>query len=111
MHQRDSSSRSSPNTKSNQNSNHARTTENWPSSERTLFVELNTKSVPPFKDYSQNLNAHQYLQQLEIHEAGLQPRHNQITQQNSSSTDEGCDVDDRGGRCFSILGVKMIQKI
>lgn len=53
------------------------------------------KTTPPFKDYLNNLHTYQYLQQLE-HSDALQSRHNQITQQYSSSTDEGCDTDHGG---------------
>lgn len=50
--------------------------------------------APPFKDYLNNLHTYQYLQQLEAE--AMQPRHTQITQQYSSSTDEGCDTDHGG---------------
>lgn len=66
------------------------------------------KATPPFKDFFNNLHTYQYLQQLEqaadsnaIANASnaMQPRHYQITQQYSSSTDEGCDTDhDHGGK-------------
>lgn len=56
------------------------------------------KTTPPFKDFFNNLHTYQYLQQLEQAAAdSMQPRHTQITQQYSSSTDEGCDTDDHGG--------------
>lgn len=51
--------------------------------------------IPPFKDYLNNLHTYQYLQQLENPEL-MQPRHNEITQQYSSSTDEGCETDHGG---------------
>lgn len=54
-----------------------------------------TKMIPPFKDYHNNLHTYQYLQQLETLD-NVQPRHNEITQQYSSSTDEGCDTDHGG---------------
>ncbi|KAG5682439.1 hypothetical protein PVAND_011791 [Polypedilum vanderplanki] len=56
------------------------------------------KATPPFKDFFNNLHTYQYLQQLEQTSAdSMQPRHSQITQQYSSSTDEGCcDTDDHG---------------
>jgi hypothetical protein len=55
------------------------------------------KATPPFKDFFNNLHTYQYLQQLEQASDAMQPRHTQITQQYSSSTDEGCDTDDHGG--------------
>lgn len=70
------------------------------------FSDL-AKATPPFKDFFNNLHAYQYLQQLEQAEGNaaanasnaMQPRHTQITQQYSSSTDEGCDTDhDHGGK-------------
>jgi hypothetical protein len=58
-----------------------------------------TTTTPPFKDFFNNLHAYQYLQQLEQASAdSMLPRHTQITQQYSSSTDEGCDTDDHGGK-------------
>lgn len=48
------------------------------------------KMIPPFKDYMNNLHTYQYMQQQENPE-NVHPRHNHITQQYSSSTDEGCD--------------------
>lgn len=59
------------------------------------FVD-SSKMVPPFKDYMNNLHTYQYLQQLEQAEVPQQPRHCEITQQNSSSTDEGCETDHGG---------------
>lgn len=54
--------------------------------------------VPPFKDYMNNLQTYQYMQQQQQENGeNFQPRHNHITQQYSSSTDEGCDTD-HGGR-------------
>lgn len=51
-----------------------------------------TKMAPPFKDFMNNLHTYQYLQLFES--TDLTPaRHSQITQQHSSSTDEGCDTD------------------
>lgn len=58
------------------------------------------KATPPFKDFFNNLHTYQYLQQLEQASEGnsILPRHTQITQQYSSSTDEGCETDhDHGG--------------
>lgn len=55
------------------------------------------RTTPPFKDYLNNLHTYAYLQNLEATDpASLQPRHNQIQQQYSSSTDEGCDTDHGG---------------
>lgn len=54
-----------------------------------------TKMIPPFKDYLNNLHTYQYLQQLE-HSETMQAKHNEITQQYSSSTDEGCETDHGG---------------
>lgn len=51
--------------------------------------------IPPFKDYLNNIQAYQYLQNLENTEI-MQTKHSQITQQYSSSTDEGCDTDHGG---------------
>jgi hypothetical protein len=59
------------------------------------------KATPPFKDFFNNLHTYQYLQQLEqaSDANAMQSRHTQITQQYSSSTDEGCDTDhDHGGK-------------
>lgn len=62
------------------------------------------KATPPFKDFFNNLHTYQYIQQLEQNSSNnassiMQPRHSQITQQYSSSTDEGCDTDqDHGGK-------------
>lgn len=61
------------------------------------FSDL-AKTTPPFKDYLNNLQTYAYLQQLEQSDA-MQPRHTQITQQYSSSTDEGCDTD-HGGNSY-----------
>jgi len=63
------------------------------------FADL-AKTTPPFKDYLNNLHTYQYLQQLE-HSEAMQPRHTQITQQYSSSTDEGCDTD-HGGKLVEL---------
>lgn len=56
------------------------------------------KTTPPFKDFFNNLHTYQYIQQLEQQASSnantiMQPRHSQITQQYSSSTDEGCETD------------------
>lgn len=59
------------------------------------FSDL-AKTTPPFKDYLNNLQTYAYLQQLEQSSEAMQPRHTQITQQYSSSTDEGCDTDHGG---------------
>lgn len=59
------------------------------------------KPVPPFKDYINNLYTYQYLQQLENPET-MQPKLNEITQQYSSSTDEGCETD-LGGKPNSLM--------
>jgi hypothetical protein len=56
------------------------------------------KATPPFKDFFNNLHTYQYLQHLEQQSDNMQPRHTQITQQYSSSTDEGCETDDHGGK-------------
>lgn len=64
------------------------------------------KTTPPFKDFFNNLHTYQYLQQLEQPSAtadanSFQHRHSQITQQYSSSTDDGCDTDhDHAGKYF-----------
>ena len=68
--------------------------ENQHPKERANFGDL-TKMIPPFKDYLNNLHTYQYLQQLENPEA-MQTKHNEITQQYSSSTDEGCETDHGG---------------
>ncbi|XP_037050148.1 serine/threonine-protein kinase SIK2 isoform X2 [Bradysia coprophila] len=52
-----------------------------------------TRSTPPFKDYLNNQQAYAYFQSIECDKSSLQPRHHIITQQYSSSTDEGCDTD------------------
>jgi hypothetical protein len=78
--------------------------ETQPSRERlSNFGEL-SKTTPPFKDYMNNLHTYQYLQQIENADL-MQSRHNQITQQYSSSTDEGCDTD-HGGDDLMLLNVK-----
>lgn len=68
------------------------------------FSDL-AKTTPPFKDYLNNLQTYAYMQQLEQTQEGLQPRHHtQITQQYSSSTDEGNDTDHGGKKslyCFA----------
>ncbi|XP_063696369.1 serine/threonine-protein kinase SIK2 isoform X1 [Culicoides brevitarsis] len=57
------------------------------------FSDL-AKTTPPFKDYLNNLQTYAYLQNMENDAAALtQHRTTQITQQHSSSTDEGCDTD------------------
>lgn len=60
------------------------------------------KAIPPFKDFFNNLHTYQYFQQLEQGDL-IQARHAQITQQYSSSTDEGCDTDDHGGKSADVL--------
>lgn len=51
------------------------------------------RNTPPLRDY-----LHSYYLQDGVPGGDQQPRHNQITQQYSSSTDEGCDTDhDHGG--------------
>lgn len=69
------------------------------------------KATPPFKDYLNNLHAYQYIQQLENPDA-MQPRHNQITQQYSSSTDEGCEGcdTDHGGKNLSFLRMSKVER-
>lgn len=52
-----------------------------------------TRNTPPFKDYLNNQQAYAYFQSIECDKSSLQPRHHIITQQYSSSTDEGCDTD------------------
>lgn len=49
-----------------------------------------------------NLHTYAYLQNLENDPSCLQPRHSQITQQYSSSTDEGCECD-HGGEFMRIF--------
>lgn len=51
-----------------------------------------------FGDLARNLHSYSYLQGggSDGDHASLLPRHNQITQQYSSSTDEGCDTDHGG---------------
>lgn len=66
------------------------------------------KATPPFKDFFNNLHTYQYIQQLEQASSNnnnnnaplsiMQPRHTQITQQYSSSTDEGCETDDHASK-------------
>lgn len=70
--------------------------ENQPPERPPNYGDL-TKMIPPFKDYLNNLHTYQYLQQLENPEI-LQPRHNEIIQQYSSSTDEGCETDHGGNK-------------
>lgn len=62
------------------------------------FSDL-AKTTPPFKDYLNNLQTYAYLQNMENDAALTQHRASQITQQHSSSTDEGCDTD-HGGKLF-----------
>lgn len=57
------------------------------------------KTTPPFKDYLNNLQTYAYLQNME-NDALTQHRASQITQQHSSSTDEGCDTDHGGKEIF-----------
>lgn len=62
------------------------------------------RNTPPLRDY---LHSYSYLQGGDCLPGGdqpssLQPRHNQITQQYSSSTDEGCDTD-HGGEWLLLL--------
>lgn len=66
--------------------------------------------TPPFKDYMNNLQTYQYLQQLENPEL-MQARHTQITQQYSSSTDEGCDTDHGGKRVKTFHPFTQIQNL
>lgn len=63
------------------------------------------QKMPNFGDLARNtprdyLHSYSYLHQGDsltgMVDASLQPRHNQITQQYSSSTDEGCDTDHGG---------------
>lgn len=75
--------------------NHQAAVTDGPSNrEKQQFGEL-SKIIPPFKDYHNHLHTYQYLQQLENLDI-VQPRHNEIIQQYSSSTDEGCDTDHGG---------------
>lgn len=75
------------------------------------------KTTPPFKDFFNNLHTYQYIQQLEQQASSnantiMQPRHSQITQQYSSSTDEGCETDHDHGtkeREESCRGNKIIK--
>lgn len=62
------------------------------------FSDL-AKTTPPFKDYLNNLQTYAYLQTMENDAVLTQHRATQITQQHSSSTDEGCDTD-HGGKDF-----------
>jgi hypothetical protein len=59
------------------------------------FSDL-ARTTPPFKDYLNNLQTYAYLQTMENEQLLGQVRHSQITQQLSSSTDEGCDTDHGG---------------
>jgi hypothetical protein len=59
------------------------------------FSDL-ARTTPPFKDYLNNLQTYAYLQSMDNESLLGQVRHNQITQQYSSSTDEGCDTDHGG---------------
>lgn len=61
------------------------------------FSDL-AKSTPPFKDYLNNLQTYAYLQNIDGDTMMMmqQPRTSQITQQHSSSTDEGCETDHGG---------------
>lgn len=52
-----------------------------------------------FGDLARNLHSYSYLPG-EAGDQSLQPRHTQITQQYSSSTDEGCDTDHGGEKKF-----------
>lgn len=61
------------------------------------------RTTPPFKDYMNNMHTYAYLQNLEIDPSCLQPRHSQITQQYSSSTDEGCECDHGGRFCWKFF--------
>lgn len=71
------------------------------------FSDL-AKATPPFKDYLNNLQTYAYLQQLEQSEA-MQPRHTQITQQYSSSTDEGCETNDGKGIEIILKDLKILS--
>lgn len=74
-----------------------------------LFSDL-VRTTPPFKDYINNLNNYTYLQNLENDPSCLQPKHSQITQQYSSSTDEGCETD-HGGKLLSSTVIVQQQSI
>lgn len=65
------------------------------------FSDL-AKTTPPFKDYLNNLQTYAYLQNMENDAVLMQHRASQITQQHSSSTDEGCDTD-HGGKDFRFI--------
>lgn len=65
------------------------------------FSDL-AKTTPPFKDYLNNLQTYAYLQNMENDAVLMQHRASQITQQHSSSTDEGCDTD-HGVRIFVLF--------
>lgn len=63
------------------------------------------KEKSNFGDLARNLHSYSYLQGGgDGDHASLLPRHNQITQQYSSSTDEGCDTDHGGEWNFVYLG-------
>lgn len=81
--------------------------ENMANRERlSSMADAPSKMVPPFKDYLNNYCNYQYLQQLENSEI-MQSRHTQITQQYSSSTDEGCDTD-HGGRKIILPNIEIL---
>lgn len=53
-----------------------------------------SRSTPPFKDFLQHQSTYAFIQNIDLSDPqSLQPRHSQIIQQYSSSTDEGCDTD------------------
>lgn len=60
------------------------------------------KMTPPFKDYLNNLPTYAYLQNMDGDTVMSQPRSSQMTQQHSSSTDEGCETD-HGGKLYLIF--------
>lgn len=62
----------------------------------SFYRDLPTKGTPQLKDFlTNNLQAYGgYMTSVECDPTSLHaPRHSQITQQYSSSTDEGCDTD------------------
>ncbi|CRK93333.1 CLUMA_CG006874, isoform A [Clunio marinus] len=58
--------------------------------ERPLNI-AESRITPPFKDYLNNFQTYQYLQKVDHPE--MFSKSHQITQQYSSSTDEGCETD------------------
>lgn len=85
--------------------NHQTTIADNQQNREKLHLKDVSKMVPPFKDFHNNLHTYQYLQQLENLD-NVHPRHNEITQQYSSSTDEGCETD-HGGKHFKSFNLIM----